>query len=131
MTTQTSYDNDVCQSGNNVQFLTKFYAVQRCDSLESPVIFTNWNDCSYYVAANRHKQGEEEEEAKDNDDNDDEDILYKEFDNIIDAVQFILPPSQPLMIPRTTRSTMTTSTPATMTTTRTTTTVTKIRHYHK
>ena len=120
MTTQiSSPSNNAVDNGS--PFLTKFYAIQRCGSLESPVIFTNWNDCSYYVEQMNNDEGDD---GRVNDDHDD--VLYKEFDNIIDAVQFILPQNQPLMIPRTTL----TSTPATTTTT-TRTTVTRIRNITK
>ena len=38
-------------------FLTRFWAVRWCDALESPVILTYWNDCSYFFGSHTNTSG--------------------------------------------------------------------------
>lgn len=146
MTTQVLSPN----INNSSNFLTKFWAVQRCGTLESPVIFTNRTDFDVYLnALRRHHERQQDERQHHHDDNEViivneegeeindrtqqqrqeqqgqqtvDDTIYEEFDNILDAVQYILPQEQPLIIPRKTYATKTTTT--TTTTTRMTTTTT-------
>jgi hypothetical protein len=34
---------------------SKYYAIRRCDSLQSPAIFSAWDDCSFYIDANENE----------------------------------------------------------------------------
>ena len=58
---------------NNTPKRQHYYAILKCDSLNSPAIFSDWGDCQFYV----------EEE------NNDEMAIYKIFDTLGEAVLYI------------------------------------------
>jgi hypothetical protein len=53
----------------------RFWAIRHRDSLRSPAIFSSWEDCSFYVDTNENVGR----------------LDYKAFDNIMNAVEYILP----------------------------------------
>ena len=55
-----------------------FYAIRKCESLSSPAIFTNWEDCSFYLEEQNETTGSK--------------IEYMEFSSGLDALNYISPP---------------------------------------
>jgi hypothetical protein len=51
----------------------RFWAIRKCDSLKSPAIFTDWDDCSFYV-------DQSENDCK---------LAYKEFDSGLEALNYL------------------------------------------
>jgi hypothetical protein len=56
------------------------WAIRNCESLQSPAIFTNYQDCVFHI-----------EQAKDDESNG---IEYQSFTNLLDAMNYILPATQ-------------------------------------
>ncbi|CAB9514783.1 helicase [Seminavis robusta] len=70
----------------------KFWAIKKSALLKSPAIFTCVEDCKSYAVAKAKK--------KNGDNGDDAPVVeYREFQNIWDAVQYIMPWKKPLPVP--------------------------------
>ena len=63
--------------------VTRFYAIRHCDSLRSPAIFTSWSDCHFYLDINES----------------DDTLMYQSFDNIFQAIEYIMQISVTLKVP--------------------------------
>lgn len=91
---------------------SEYWAVKQCESLFSPAIFTNWDDCRAFLkdaleedqlqSINNNDQRREKKTKKKtsatktgaaaaDDEGDAFPILYKKFDNALDALQYLFP----------------------------------------